>query len=174
MVDGARVLGKSTFWRRPNLDVFVHHYPYTYARAAISMRSDYEAANGPDHDPLCYQVESTSVWMEKVTLNEIETIALSGFQKSALNGTYVRDRRNGQPVEIQGNPVYWNTTKKYFIYSQCQNLSRVAIAGRMDFNAASSGDNPAFAYVDNTVGWCEHNGFEYVNAPLIEMKIIGS
>merc|ERR1719193_2578393 len=104
MVDGARVLGKSTFWRRPNLDVFVHHYPYTYARAAISMRSDYEAANGPDHDPLCYQVESTSVWMEKVTLNEIETIALSGFQKSALNGTYVRDRRNGQPVEIQGNP----------------------------------------------------------------------
>jgi len=171
MVDGARVQGKCTFWRRPNLDVFMHSYPCIYASCAISIRADFDAANGPDHDPICFQIESNGVWLEKIKLREIGTITLSGFKRAAINGVYVRETINGKPVEVQGNPVYWNTTRKYFIYAQALNLSRVAIAGKMDYEPARQGDNPAFAYVDNTKGWCEHDGIDYVTMENIDMKI---
>jgi len=158
-VAGCRVQKKGTFWRRPNLDVFMHSYPYIEDGAflAVSLRNEFDKANGTDHEPQAFQLDESKVWMEVVRLNEVKSISVKGFEKEDLNDEYTV---KGNQL-VQGSPVLWNGKRTFFIYFQALYRSRPAIASKGDYDDAKTGDLPAYAFVLSGKGWQEHDGVDW-------------
>lgn len=165
-VAGAKVQGGVTFWRRPNLDVFLHGYPPLGAFAAVSLRSDYDKANGSNHEPRAYQLRKHQVWIESVVPTQMKSISVEGFDRQQLNGEY--NLREG--VLVQGSPVFWNDNETYFVYFQADHSCRPSIAGHHDFSDAKCGDTPGYAYVLQEEGWQEYGG-DWKTMPFIVTKI---